>query len=157
VDAHLPPDLAAHDGDGQPGHDLLLHALQARVAALADPGQGELVIGIYHAPGAVSVVVLGGEMDMSNAAQLTRRVDPQRDGGSQTVIIELSRLEFLDSCGIRELIVLARAVEETGGAFVLAAPTAIVARVLEITNLGEIMTVVASLADALEHVQLKAS
>ncbi len=149
---HVPPDPAGHDRDGQPGNVSLLEELQARVAELRDPSPGELVIGLHNSDG-VCVVALGGEMDMSNAAELTRMIESYLDGGPCRMIVELSRLEFLDSCGIRELITAARAVKAGGGSFALAAPTAIVARVLAITKLDEYMAVEASLAAALRQLR----
>jgi anti-sigma B factor antagonist len=153
VDTPVSSDLAAHDHDGKPANDSLLHELHGRLAELGDPGPGELTIGLSDSREGLCVVALGGEMDMSNAAELTRRVDSHLNGEPCRMIVDLSRLEFLDSCGIRELIKVARAVKEGGGAFALAAPTPIVARVLAIGSLCEYMAVEPSLGAAFGHVR----
>lgn len=153
VDTHVPPDLAGGDRNGQPADNSLLQELHFKLAELRDPAPGELAIEVFDSSDGLCLVALGGEMDMSNAADLPRRVDGHLNGIPCWMIVELSRLEFLDSCGIRELIRVARAVKETGGAFALAAPTPIVGRVLGITNLSEYMAVEGSLGAALAHVR----
>lgn len=150
---HVPPDLAGRARNGQPAHDSLVQELQARLAELREPVPGELAVEVFNSSDGLCLVALGGEMDMSNAAELARRVDGHLNGVPCGMIVELSRLEFLDSCGIRELIRVARAVKERGGAFALAAPTPIVGRVLGITSLSEYMAVEVSLEAALEHVR----
>ena len=58
-------------------------------------------------------------------------------------------MTFVDSSGVKMIVAAARAVEEAGGVFVLAAPTRSVRRVFEILHLDEIVTVEDDLRGAL--------
>ena len=86
---------------------------------------------------------------MSNASELIRALGG--NVGSGRLIIELSRLTFMDSTGIKELVGLSRMVKAAGGVIVLAAPNSNLARLFEIVNLGEFMPVVASLEAAIDR------
>ncbi len=95
------------------------------------------------------VLSLSGEMDLSNASELDRALDGNI--GPDRMIIELSRLTYMDSTGIKQLVGLSRTMKAAGGAIVLAAPHPNLARLFEIVNLGELMPVVASLEAALHR------
>ena len=56
-----------------------------------------------HADGGVRVIVLEGELDIDTAGIACARVDDARDDGARCVLIDLTRLRFCDSTGLRAL------------------------------------------------------
>ena len=57
------------------------------------------------------------------------------------LLLDLSDLEFIDSSGLRELVVASRRQQELGGRVVLHAPSDPIRRVLEIVGLDQILTI----------------
>jgi anti-anti-sigma factor len=86
----------------------------------------------------VRMISVRGELDLSTAPRLEGPLDGAVDGGEGSVLIDLSRCEFIDSTGIA-LIVRARQSLDGGGngrALVICSQNEQVRRVLEITGLG---------------------
>jgi len=78
-----------------------------------------------------------GEIDSETAPKLEGEVRAALFSSSaSTLVIDLSRVTFMDSAGLRVVIDLHRAMQERVGCLVLRRPSATVARLLEITNLG---------------------
>jgi len=83
------------------------------------------------------VVKLIGEIDISNAHQIGRTLEHVVGTGTDTLVIDLSALEFMDSAGIAMLL---RVV--TGVAFVtIRNPSTVVRRILECTGLDDILPI----------------
>jgi anti-sigma B factor antagonist len=141
------PGLGASNDERSSASSFVLHAIRAHVAE-GEPDAGELRIRISRPANDLCVLSLSGEMDMSNASELIRALGGNI--GSGRMIIELSRLTFMDSTGIKQLVELSRTVNAAGGAIVLAAPHPNLARLFEIVNLGKLMPVVASLEVAID-------
>jgi anti-anti-sigma factor len=116
--------------------------------AEGEPAAGELRVGLSRPSNGVCVLSLSGEMDLSNASELVRALGG--NVGPGRTIIELSRLTYMDSTGIKQLVGLSRTMKAAGGALVLAAPHPNLARLFEIVNLDELMPVVASLEAAID-------
>ena len=86
-----------------------------------EPGDGERVL------------VLIGELDMASTDTLSTAIDDVR--GSGDITLDMHRLTFIDSSGIRAL---HRAAQGTaGGRLVLSRPTPAVSRVLDLVGLTE--------------------
>jgi anti-sigma B factor antagonist len=117
--------------------------------AEGEPAAGQLGVDVSRPSNDLCVLSLSGEMDMSNASRLTGALGGSVGPGR--VIIELSRLTFMDSTGVKQLVGLSRTVKAAGGAIVLAAPHPNLARLFEIVNLGELIPVVASLEAAIDR------
>ena len=137
---------ASHDARS-PAPSFVLRAARAHLAE-GEPAACELRVGVWRPSKDLCVLSLSGEMDKSNASELIRALGG--NVGSGRLIIELSRLTFMDSTGIKELVGLSRMVKAAGGAIVLAAPNSNLVRLFEIVNLGELMPVVASLEAAID-------
>jgi anti-anti-sigma factor len=56
----------------------------------------------------------------------------------RTVTLDLGSVAFIDSSGLRALVVGHKALEERGGALVVANPSPTAARLLEVTGLDEL-------------------
>jgi anti-anti-sigma factor len=101
----------------------------------------------------VYVFALAGELDMASASDLEKSFSAVSIGGRCRVIVELSRLTVIDSTGIKALLRFANDVRERGATLLLAAPTAHVSHVFEITGLEAALPLSASLDAALRQGQ----
>lgn len=91
-----------------------------------------------------TVLALSGEVDAPTALNLRRRLDEAIELSPQRVVVDLSRVGFLDVTAVGELV---RALRRTGweaGAICLVGPSAFVRRVLDVTHLGSVCPVYAT-------------
>jgi anti-sigma B factor antagonist len=85
-----------------------------------------------------TVIHLAGELDMETAPRLAACIDDQLAGGPAQLVINLKDLTFCDSRGIATLISAAARCQQAGGLLHLAGASGNVARVLDITGVGEL-------------------
>lgn len=76
---------------------------------------------------------VAGEIDMLCAAELDAALDPLVDAGG-TVVLDLRRVTFMDSTGLRSILRAATRLKQRG-MVVLRDPQPIVVRLLEVTGL----------------------
>jgi len=81
------------------------------------------------------VLELEGELDLATAALLTSAVDEA--DGSPAVVLDLTKVEFVDSTGLRAIFTARRSATEAGRRFAVTEGSAQVQRLLEITRLGD--------------------
>lgn len=94
------------------------------------------------------VVTAGGEIDLHSAAGLQRAVvDAFRFAAR--LLIDMSRVVFVDSSGLGVLIGAQRWAESVGGSVAVVAPPPLVRRILADTRLGQSFAVFESLDEAL--------
>ena len=110
-----------------------------------------LTVDVADAAEGVDLVTLRGELDFASGGPLSSAF-AGLTGGPRRVVVDLSGLEFVDSSGVKMLVAAARAVEDAGGTFVLAAPTATVGRVFDILHLADVVTVVGTQRAALDEI-----
>lgn len=87
-----------------------------------------------HANGVVSVT---GELDAHHGHDLQRRLLDLLDGGHSTLVVDTSRVTFLDSSGLRVLVAADERCRAAGGALRLRAPSAQVRYVLRLADLAD--------------------
>lgn len=102
------------------------------------------------APEAVALHV-EGELDLSTAQSLANAIEGAYRK-QRCVIVDLSRLAYLDGSGIR---VLMRFAEENRGRFVVIGSTPTIRRLFEILRLVDILPVVHSVDDARQYLHLQ--
>jgi stage II sporulation protein AA (anti-sigma F factor antagonist) len=96
--------------------------------------------------GAIPVLRLIGELDVGGAAKVLEhgtRVLRAHDAGS-ALAVDLADLTFCDSCGVRVLYQLQQHATELDEVVILRSPQPIVRRVLELTGMTELFTVLPS-------------
>jgi len=95
------------------------------------------------------VVKVAGELDLETHEQLAERL--VREAGEGALVVDLSACEFIDSSGIRALLLGMQAAggEDDTSRFALAGPSPQVLRILEMTGLDTTVRVHASLDEAL--------
>jgi anti-anti-sigma factor len=80
-------------------------------------------------------VFVAGELDLSSVGELASALDPV-DG---SLVIDLGGVSFMDSSGIRTLVVARKRLLNHGGSLLLRAPQPHVRLLLEITGLDAII------------------
>lgn len=78
---------------------------------------------------------------MGTIARLEGPMEAALDGSS-TVVLDLSSLSFIDSCGLRLLLRTSERARRLGRAFFIVRPSAQVSRVVEVTETGEVLPLV---------------
>ncbi|MBE2316044.1 STAS domain-containing protein [Solirubrobacter sp. CPCC 204708] len=96
--------------------------------------------------GPVPVIRVRGELDLSTAGRLCRTVGAVAGVRRRMrVVLDLSELAFCDSTGLRALVGAVREVEINGGrAALVAPPGGKLARLLDLSGLGEFLRVAPS-------------
>ena len=105
-----------------------------------------LVITVRRGRGHVLVTV-SGEIDIVTAGQLRGRLAGPAGGGRQ-VIVDFSRVSFIDAAGVGVLADAAARAAARGGSLQLAAAGRQVRRVLAVTGLDRSITLAATVAEA---------
>ncbi len=93
-------------------------------------------------PGDIKLVKLEGPLDIAGAGEIDVPFNVIA-GSHRMVIVDLSKVTFLASIGIRVLLKAARAIGNKKGQFVVFAPTDEARRVLRSTGIDTIVPVVA--------------
>lgn len=88
-----------------------------------------------HFEGGVPILALDGELDPHTVPLLQREFDRVVGMGTTQVVFDLDRLRFIDSSGLRVLLLAHRTLSERGGDMVLTRPSEAVSRLLDITGL----------------------
>lgn len=83
-----------------------------------------------------SVVLVDGEVDVSNADQLRDAIDARLEAGTARVVVDLSDVPYIDSTGIGVLVGAAHRAGEKNVRFEVARPQRNVARVLGLLGVG---------------------
>lgn len=97
----------------------------------------------------IKALDLKGEVDVYTAPVLRQEIVNLVDSGVKHVIINLTRVEYLDSTGLGILIGGIKRLKEQGGSLRLVGPSARITRIFEITGLNKIFDVYATEQDAL--------
>jgi anti-sigma B factor antagonist len=88
--------------------------------------------------GNAHTLALAGELDLANAATVESELETALADGKAEVIVDMSELEFIDSTGIALLVaILSRDDAAQPRVRFVPSESAAVARVLELTGLGE--------------------
>lgn len=85
------------------------------------------------------VIHVSGDLDAQTSAALDEVISAMLADGAAEVVFDLAELEFLDSSGLRSM-VLARG-PQGDGRVVLRSPSSSVSRLLEITGLSEVFVI----------------
>jgi anti-anti-sigma factor len=103
-------------------------------------------------PGDVTKVALDGRMDIAGAAAVDMKMNIVA-GSSRKLLIDLEKVTFLGSMGLRSIVLPARAVKSRGGKVVLLAPTEMVESVLKTSGIDSLFPIHHDLATAIAALQ----
>ena len=65
--------------------------------------------------GTVTVVTVDGDVDMSTAPELEERLSGLSDGGARNLVVDLTKVDFLDSSALGVLVGVHKRVTAAGG------------------------------------------
>jgi len=83
------------------------------------------------------VVAMDGELDMASAPRLEEAVQSSELELDTTVVLDLQRLQFIDSTGLRAILSLRERCDERGQQFAVTRGSPQVQRLLDITGVSE--------------------
>jgi len=84
---------------------------------------------------------LGGEIDLYTAPRLHGELGTVLSAGHVQIVVDMSDVEFCDSTGMNVLLAAHRRAREQGGDLELAAPRPAIRKVLHVTGLESVFTV----------------
>ncbi len=87
----------------------------------------------------VATVTVTGDLDCATAPRLRATLEGLAAGG-QTVLVDLSRTEFMDCAGVGVLMGLHTRLRDRGGDLVVGSPSGPALRVLELTGVLEVIS-----------------
>jgi anti-anti-sigma factor len=96
----------------------------------------------------IDVITLTGRIDVVTAPIFEKCVRDLAEGGVTRLIVNLEKLEYISSAGLRVLIIAGKLLDSKGGAMRFAAPQGLVQSVLKVSNFGSIFTISDSVAAA---------
>ena len=113
-----------------------------------------------HAYANALVVAPAGRLDHDTCEAFRAGLQPHLEkalDAEQCVVLDLSKLEYVSSAGLRCLMLAARQADARGGRITVAAPQPVVAEILQISRFNLVFRVFASLREALADVSAEAA
>ena len=101
-------------------------------------GPGERILQIAtDAEGEAWTVRLSGELDLSSAGELDTTIAELCADGAQRIVLEMGELRFMDSTGLRSVLVGAELCDVNGCELLIGATSLQVERLFEVSGTGE--------------------
>lgn len=88
-----------------------------------------------------TVLEVGGEVDVYTAPRLRERLVELIDGGARSVIVDLGRVDFLDSTGLGVLVGALKRLRAAGGGFGLVCDKEPLLKIFRITALDQVFPI----------------
>jgi anti-sigma B factor antagonist len=101
-----------------------------------------------HLVSAYAVVEVGGEVDVYTAPRLKERLNEVVGSGQSDIVVDLSRVDFLDSTGLGVLVGVHRRLQRTDGSLALVCPHDRLLKIFRIAGLDTIFRIYGSVAEA---------
>jgi anti-anti-sigma factor len=102
--------------------------------------------------GGITRVVLEGRLDIAGAAAVDMPMNVI-GGTKKAVIVDMEKVSFLGSMGLRALVAPARAIKGRGGRIVIFGPNEAVEKVLKISGVNNIVPIYHDLQNAIAAVR----
>jgi anti-sigma B factor antagonist len=93
---------------------------------------------------------LSGELDLVSSPALGRAMEDQTHADAELIVIDLRRLEFMDSTGLHMVLRIQQAAHDAGRRFALIRGPEQVQRLFDLTGLAETLTIADSPDQLLE-------
>jgi anti-sigma B factor antagonist len=100
--------------------------------------------------GGVTVLAFIGRLDTATSEDAKGTLDEVVDGGASKVLLDLEKLEYVSSAGLRILLATAKKLRTGGGELRLCALNEVVEEVFEISGFSSLLNVFGTDAQALE-------
>lgn len=98
--------------------------------------------------GDFTVLEVSGEVDVYTAPRLREAIIDQTSAGNFNLVIDLSRVEFLDSTGLGVLVGALKRIRDNEGSLTLAAAPSRILKVFKVTGLTKIFTLTETVEEA---------
>jgi anti-sigma B factor antagonist len=95
-----------------------------------------------------TIVLLDGEADVTNCSVLREVLEAEVAKQPLTLILDLSRLRFMDSSALHVILRVNRTMDRQGGVLALASPRDPVAKMLRLTAADQLLPVYATVDEA---------
>ena len=95
-----------------------------------------------------TIIEVGGEIDVYTAPKLRERITELVDEGHRTLIIDLEKVEFMDSTGLGVLVGGLKRVRTNEGSLELICTQERLLKIFRITGLGKVFAIHSSQAEA---------
>jgi anti-anti-sigma factor len=92
--------------------------------------------------GSAWVLAASGELDLRTSPELEKRLERVWASSAELVILDLRQIEFMDSTGLRVLLGAHQRAQESGRRFALVRGADQVERVLTLTGVRDLLTVI---------------
>jgi len=102
----------------------------------------------------VKVVSIEGSVDAMTAGQVQGYFDDLLEKGERRIILDLSKVDFMSSAGLRVIMTVSKNLRQEGGELRLAAAQPSVEKMLKISGFTTILKSFSSLDAALESFQV---
>lgn len=100
---------------------------------------GQLELELDGGNGEGVVIRCAGDLDIASADRLTEALEKVLAGGAHAVVVDGSRLQFVDSAGLRALLIGRKRAEQDGRSFRVVQPSEALEKMLEISGLLVLM------------------
>src|SRR5437764_11517455 len=100
--------------------------------------------------GGASVVTLRGEIDVYTAPRLRQTLIDLVEGGATDIVVDMEKVDFLDSTGLGVLVGGLKRVKDREGTMKLVATQDRILKIFDITGLSKVFPIFGSLDKALE-------
>jgi anti-anti-sigma factor len=97
----------------------------------------------------LALVSVSGELDLHTAGCLEARIEEAGTVGTDTVVVDLSEISFIDSAGLAVLVRETKRLEGRGHSLVVVTNDPRTRRIVEVTGLNRVLRTYATLHDAL--------
>ena len=103
-----------------------------------------------------TVLSVGGDLDVVGAPDLRQAVVAAVASGSRLLLLDLSKLDFVDSFGIGAVVGALKRLRQRGGDLALVCPSSRIRRVFEICDLDRVLELHDSVDSAAERLAVGA-
>lgn len=103
-------------------------------------------------PDGISKVTLVGRLDIQGADKLDLQFSVLQ-GSHRRVILDLAKVPFIASMGIRMIVISAKSIKSKGGTFVIIDPTDDVKSVLVMSGIDSLIPIISGLDNAIAAIK----
>lgn len=110
-----------------------------------------MALNIEHLESGISVIIMDGRLDAAQAKEFKNLVNTLVDGGRIKLIIDMAKVDFVDSSGLGSLVGALKLVNNRGGDIKIVSPRPEVRTIFELTRLHRIFDMFETLDIALNQ------
>lgn len=100
----------------------------------------------------VLIIELDGRMDIAGVEEIDAKLS-EAAASSKSIVIDMCRVDYMASLGIRKLLQTAKAVAHNGKKLSLVSPQSLVLGVLKVANIDSIIAIMPSIDAAIRFVK----